>query len=134
LIDPPFERTDELDAIADLIAKGVARFAGGVYAAWYPVKNAHLVSRFLRRVPKETAKPVLDLRFDSGAEADGEIRLAARQAPRGARRGEAESTLKRVVDKKIMHACGLLVVNPPFGFEAEAAETLAWLKPRLAQG
>jgi len=26
------------------------------------------------------------------------------------------------------------VVNPPFGFEAEAAAALQWLKPRLAQG
>jgi 23S rRNA (adenine2030-N6)-methyltransferase len=147
LIDPPFERTDELDAIAVLIQKSVARFAGGIYAAWYPVKNPHLAARFVRRVAKDTAKPVLDLQFDNGAEADEEIRFAsterprAEQAPRRLRpevrrrqQAEAATGIVRIVDKKIMRACGLLVVNPPFGFEAEAAAALQWLKPRLAQG
>jgi 23S rRNA (adenine2030-N6)-methyltransferase len=147
LIDPPFERTDELDAIAELIGKSVARFAGGIYAAWYPVKNAHLVSRFARRVAKDTAKPVLNLGFDNGAEADDEIRFASTERPRAdqpqrrerpevrrQRQHEASTGIVRIADKKIMHACGLLVVNPPFGFEAEAAAALQWLKPRLAQG
>jgi 23S rRNA (adenine2030-N6)-methyltransferase len=147
LIDPPFERTDELDAIAELIQKSVARFAGGIYAAWYPVKNPHLVSRFARRVAKDTAKPVLNLEFDNGAEADDEIRFAStgrpragqpqrRERPEVRRRQQQEQSagIVRVAEKKIMHACGLLVVNPPFGFEAEAAAALHWLKARLAQG
>jgi 23S rRNA (adenine2030-N6)-methyltransferase len=147
LIDPPFERSDELDAIAELIGKSVDRFAGGIYAAWYPVKNAHLVSRFARRVAKDTAKPVLNLEFDNGAEADDEIRFASSERPRAAypqrrerpevrrqRQPEPGAGIVRAIDKKIMHACGLLVVNPPFGFDAEAAAALQWLKPRLAQG
>lgn len=105
LIDPPFERNDEFDAMAELIAKSAARFAGGLYAAWYPVKNAHVVSRFARRVARDTAKPTLRLEFDNGEPAEGQ-----------------------------MHACGLLVVNPPFGFEPAAAAALQWLKPRLAHG
>ena len=147
LIDPPFERSDELDAIAELIAKSVGRFAGGIYAAWYPVKNPHLVSRFARRVAKDTAKPVLNLEFDNGAEADDELRFASTERPRAEhaqrrerpeirrqRREDPSTGIVRIADKKIMHACGLLVVNPPFGFEAEAAAALQWLKPRLAQG
>jgi 23S rRNA (adenine2030-N6)-methyltransferase len=105
LIDPPFERTDEFEAIAGLIEKSAARFAGGVCAAWFPVKDAHRASRFVRRVARDTARPVLDLRFDTGESAEGQ-----------------------------MHACGLLVVNPPFGFEPAAAAALQWLQPRLAQG
>jgi len=147
LIDPPFERTDELDAIADLIQKSAARFAGGIYAAWYPVKNPHLVSRFARRVAKDTAKPVLNLELDNGAEADDEIRFASTERPRSGQpqrrerpevrrcqQAEASTGIVRIAEKKIMHACGLLVVNPPFGFEAEANAALQWLKPRLAQG
>jgi 23S rRNA (adenine2030-N6)-methyltransferase len=147
LIDPPFERTDEFDAIAGLIGKSVARFAGGVYAAWYPVKNTHQVSRFVRGVAKDTAKPVLNLEFDNGAEADDAIRFVStdrprpgqpqrRERPEVRRRHQAEAStgIARAAEKKIMHACGLLVVNPPFGFEAEANAALQWLKPRLAQG
>ncbi len=132
LIDPPFERPDELDAIAELIERSVQRFAGGIYAAWYPIKNRHLVSRCLRRVVRETGKPVLKLEFDNGETADDEIRLAGRGG--GVGRHAESATVVRVAEKVTMHACGLLVVNSPFGFEQAATEALQWLKPRLAQG
>ncbi len=150
LIDPPFERSDEMDAISDLIGKSVERFAGGIYAAWYPIKNRHLVSRCLRRVSRETGKPVLNLEFDNGEAAGDEIRFASTDRgkpvrPPGAgpakagyggppRREDASPGLVRVIEKVPMHACGLLVVNPPFGFEQAAGLALQWLKPRLAQG
>ncbi len=162
LIDPPFERSDEMDAIADLIGKSVERFAGGIYAAWYPIKNRHLVSRCVRRVARETGKPVLNLEFDNGEESGDEIRFASteRNKPeRPARTGgptraealrggpvrttgrggpprhqDASPGIVRVKEKVTMHACGLLVVNAPFGFEQSASQALQWLKPRLAQG
>jgi 23S rRNA (adenine2030-N6)-methyltransferase len=145
LIDPPFERNDELDAIAALIGKAAPRFAGGVFAAWYPIKNRHRAARFARRVAKDAGKPVLNLMFDNGAEADDEMHFATRGRPQGAtpaadlhrsrapRRQDAPTAV-RVVEKVPMHACGLLVVNPPFGFEPAALAALQWLKPRLAQG
>jgi len=162
LIDPPFERTDEMDAIADLIGKSVERFAGGIYAAWYPIKNRHLVSRCVRRVARETGKPVLNLEFDNGESAGDEIRFASternkperptrtggptraealrggpvRTTGRGGppRHQDASPGIVRVKEKVTMHACGLLVVNAPFGFEQSASQALQWLKPRLAQG
>lgn len=105
LIDPPFEARDEFDRVGELLAQCVERFAGGVYAAWYPVKNRHDADRFARRAARETRRPSLALRLDTGAPAEGQMR-----------------------------ACGLLVANPPFGFDATARECLAWLTPRLAQG
>lgn len=149
LIDPPFERSDELDAIAGLIAKSVGRFASGIYAAWYPIKNRHLVSRCVRQVARETGKPVLNLEFDNGEAPDDEIHFAAthrdkpqrairtgppRTTGRAARRPDVSPGIVRVVDKVSMHACGLLVVNPPFGFEPAASQALQWLQPRLALG
>ena len=153
LIDPPFERTDELDAIADLIGKSVERFSGGIYAAWYPIKNRHLVSRCVRRVSRETGKPVLNLEFDNGEEAGDEIRFASTDRPKRERAANSYRTgpvrttgrrppprhldaspgIVRVKEKVSMHACGLLVVNAPFGFEQSASQALQWLKPRLAQ-
>jgi 23S rRNA (adenine2030-N6)-methyltransferase len=105
LVDPPFERVDEFEAVGDFIAAACARFAGGIYAAWYPLKNRHVASRLVRGAARETGKPVLNLELDNGEPAEGQ-----------------------------MHACGLLVVNPPFGFEPAAHEALGWLAPRLAQG
>src|ERR1043165_9663162 len=39
LIDPPFERRDEFDTVAEFLERAVGRFANGIYAAWYPVKS-----------------------------------------------------------------------------------------------
>ena len=115
LIDPPFERPDEFEAIAELIKKSVARFAGGIYAAWYPLKNRHVAAQFVRRVARETGRPTLNIELDNDAE-------------------QEEAALGATVIKHAMTACGLLVVNPPFGFEEQARETLAFLTPLLAQG
>jgi len=137
LIDPPFERTDEFDAIADFIITAVQRFSGGIYAAWYPLKNAHVANQFRRRVARETGKPVLDLRLDVGIATNEQNRDAERAAPSRATGPRVQIFSPRkaqAVVKVRMHACGLLIVNPPFGFEAQAREVLAFLTPRLAQG
>ncbi|MDB5985544.1 MAG: rRNA ((2030)-N(6))-methyltransferase RlmJ [Nevskia sp.] len=141
LIDPPFERSDEYEAMADFIIASALRFAGGIYAAWYPIKNEHVAGRFRRRVARETGKPTLDLRLDVGVaeRAAGSVRAdSERQAKQahaaGARIHVFSPRKAQTVVKVRMHACGLLIVNPPFGFEAQAREALAFLTPHLAQG
>jgi 23S rRNA (adenine2030-N6)-methyltransferase len=105
LIDPAFESREEFAAISEFIGKSLARFAHGIYAVWYPLKNRHEAERFARRCEREFKRPALNCVFENGAHAEGQ-----------------------------MHACGLLVLNPPYGFEAQARETLAFLATRLAQG
>ncbi|TXG95940.1 MAG: 23S rRNA (adenine(2030)-N(6))-methyltransferase RlmJ [Nevskiaceae bacterium] len=105
LVDPPFERTDEYAAMAEFTRKAVARFAGGIVALWYPVKNRHAANGFLRRVGREVERPSLAFEIDNGAQAEGQ-----------------------------MHACGVLVVNPPFQFEREMQPSLKLLERVLAQG
>ncbi|HUP90988.1 MAG TPA: 23S rRNA (adenine(2030)-N(6))-methyltransferase RlmJ [Solimonas sp.] len=105
LIDPPFEARDEFDTVAEFLSRALARFAGGVFAVWYPVKNRHEAQRFVRRVQRETTQPLLDLQFDSGAHGEGQLR-----------------------------ACGLLVINPPFRFAEAAGPALDELARKLAQG
>lgn len=39
LIDPPYERRDDAAAAADAVATGLARFPGGIFCVWYPVKD-----------------------------------------------------------------------------------------------
>ena len=105
LVDPPFERPDEFDACAQFLEQALHRFAGGVFAIWYAYKNRHLTERWLRRVRRETTREALNLTLSVSRAADGEMR-----------------------------SCGLLVVNPPFAFRAEAVVALNWMEPRLTQG
>lgn len=103
LVDPPFERADEFDAAADFLAAALKRFGNGVYALWYPYKSRYRTERWLRRVRSGLAHEALNLQLDTGAPSEGQ-----------------------------MHACGLLVVNPPYAFVQNAPALLAALRPLLA--
>lgn len=105
LIDPPFEARDEFEQVGAFLVAAARRFATGIYAVWYPLKNRHEADRFVRRAVRDTGLGGLQCRIETGAAGEGQMR-----------------------------ACGLLVLNPPFGFDAEARAALAWLAPRLAQG
>ena len=105
LIDPPFERPDEFEVAAELVEKSVNRFAAGVYAVWYPLKNRHAASRFERRVARACDEPPLRFSLETGAPGEGQMR-----------------------------GCAVLVVNPPFGLERELQPSGALLAQLLAQG
>lgn len=114
LIDPPFEQAGEFESIAELAARAVTRFVGGVQAIWYPLKDERACDQFVRRVVREAGRPTLDLRIETDA--------------------PSRSVDANGIAKRRMTACGLLVVNPPFGFDDEARVALPWLASRLAQG
>jgi len=105
LIDPPFERPDEFDAIEELLRKSIARFAGGVYAVWYPLKNRHAAARFERSVARLCEEPPLRLGFENGAPGEGQMR-----------------------------GCAVLVVNAPYGLESELRASGMLLAQMLGQG
>jgi 23S rRNA (adenine2030-N6)-methyltransferase len=44
-IDPPYEGKDELDRIAKALRSGFRKWATGIFAIWYPVKDATLGDR-----------------------------------------------------------------------------------------
>jgi 23S rRNA (adenine2030-N6)-methyltransferase len=90
-IDPPFETSDDFARIFDTLTKAHQRWAGGMVAAWYPVKDKSMVDTF-RILVSDTGPPdVIDVRF-SVAEAREDSDLVA---------------------------CGMLVKNPPFLLEPE---------------
>lgn len=105
LVDPPFERPDEFDAAGELVGKAIGRFAGGIYAIWYPLKNRHAAGRFERHVARACDEPPLRLAFENGAPGEGQMR-----------------------------GCAVLVINPPFGLERELDESGRLLARLLAQG
>ena len=95
LVDPPFERTDELEAAAALIKKAHQRFQRGIFALWYPLKNRYAVSRCIMRISRTCGGSVMKAEMHRRGPADG-----------------------------YMHACGLAIVNPPYGFTEAAGPAL----------
>lgn len=104
LIDPPFERTDEFEAMFAAFLGAYRKWPTGVYALWHPSKDAQAERKFLDGFAREGVKRALRLSLAVAASGEG---------------------LRRT---------GLVVVNPPFVFEDEARRILAFLAPTLAQG
>src|SRR5208283_2213802 len=103
LIDPPFERPDEFARLAAGVGTANARFATGVLAAWYPIKHRAPVRAFHDAIRESGLRDVV----------------------------AAELWLREPTDPGRLNGCGLLVVNPPYRFEAEAAPILDALLARL---
>ena len=106
LVDPPYEQADEFDRLAAGLLRGLARCPAGVFAAWYPVKHRAPVRGFHTALRESGQRDVV----------------------------AAELWLRAPLDPARLNGCGLLVVNPPFGFEAAASAHLAALLARLGNG
>jgi 23S rRNA (adenine2030-N6)-methyltransferase len=103
LIDPPYELADEFDRVTTAIATAQARFAGGVVAAWYPIKHRAPVRAFHTALREAGLRDVV----------------------------AAELLLREPLDPARLNGCGMILVNPPFGFEAEIPPILDALLDRL---
>ena len=106
LIDPPFEEAGELGRMVEGLARGLERFATGIYLAWYPIKDPKPIARF---------------------HAD----LATLGVP-GLMR--VELLIQRPSDPDRLNGCGLVVVNPPYTLDGELTAILPELSRRLAAG
>lgn len=105
LLDPPYEAADEFFLLLAALREGLRRFPRGVFAVWYPLTERARADEFLAAVRGETPPPCLAAELSIAGPAAG---------------------LK-------MRGCGLLVVNPPWQFDAAAGEILAHLGRVLAQ-
>ncbi len=104
LIDPPFEAQDEWAQIVGTVKDGLRRLPGGVFAVWYPLTERAKVDRFFMELRRLALPPTLAV----------------------------ELIVNPPAAKMI--GCGLLIVNPPWKFADEAAETVEFLAKVLAQG
>jgi 23S rRNA (adenine2030-N6)-methyltransferase len=105
LIDPPYERPDEFDAVLQALVAGHEKFRSGVFVVWYPVKSRAPVRAFFESVQATKLRDVL----------------------------VAEVFLRAPSDPARLNGCGLLVVNAPFGFEAAAMPVLRALVEVLGE-
>jgi 23S rRNA (adenine2030-N6)-methyltransferase len=81
------------------------KFATGVYALWYPLMEPVAMRAFERGIVATRIPKVLQL----------------------------EISVRPASWTSSMRGCGLVVVNPPFGFDTAARAILAWLWPVLSR-
>jgi len=103
LIDPPYEDPEEFDRVTNGLVTAHARFPGGVLAAWYPIKHRAPVRAFQAAL-RQTA--IRDIVF-------------------------AEFLRREPLDPARLNGCGLLVINPPWRFDAEIPPILSALLAAL---
>ena len=106
LVDPPFEAAGELDRLVDGLSEGVRRFATGTYLLWLPLKEPRQVARFRGALAGLRLERLLWLEL----------------------RTESIDATDRLV------SAALVVLNPPFGLEAQLSRLLPFLAERLATG
>jgi 23S rRNA (adenine2030-N6)-methyltransferase len=105
LIDPPYEAEDEFARVTAGLLLAQKRQPNAIIAAWYPLKH---------RAPSRAFHQALR---------DSDLRdLIA-----------AELWLRPPLDAARLNGCGLLIANPPFGFEDAAMPVLAALAARLGE-
>jgi len=95
LIDPPFEDGDDFRRFEDGLQEGSRRWPSGIYFFWYPIKDAHEVEGFAKRVARLGIPKILRVELTAGDPA---------------------------ADK--LASCGILLVNPPWTLENELARIM----------
>lgn len=106
LLDPPFEQPDEFARLQAVLAQGLRKLPAAVFAIWYPIKHRAPVRAFHQALADAGVRDVV----------------------------AAELLWREPVAPDRLNGSGLLLVNPPWRFEEEAAPILAALARRLAGG
>lgn len=97
LIDPPYENPDEFIRIAHSLPTALKRWATGVYAIWYPIKDAKKVNQFHQAL-KQLACPSFIV----------------------------ELTIYPDLPNHF-NGSGMAIINPPWQFAESIQEVLPWL-------
>lgn len=99
LMDPSFDRKGEFQRVEDALREVHRRFATGVCAFWYPLMQPAAMRAFERALREAGVPRILQL----------------------------ELWVHPADWTASLRGCGMLVVNPPYGFEGEARQMLPWL-------
>ncbi|WP_421952804.1 23S rRNA (adenine(2030)-N(6))-methyltransferase RlmJ [Pelagibacterium sp.] len=104
LVDPPFEIKGEFERMTQALVKAHARWPGGTYAFWYPIKDPRDVQSYVQALRATSIAKVLRL----------------------------ELTIRAPSTPPRLHGTGMVVVNPPFVLEEEMRTILPALAELLA--
>jgi len=105
LLDSSFDRSEEFARISKALKAAHQRWATGMYAIWYPLMAPEVMEGFMRSVKGSGIGKILRLEM--------RIREPAPDTP--------------------APGCGMLIVNPPWKFDAEARPLLDWIWKALAE-
>jgi len=103
LVDPPFEVTDEFERMVKGLEKAYERWATGMYAFWYPIKDKADVNAYHKALANM-----------------GIGKIAA-----------ADFYLRKPDNREILNGCGMVLVNPPWTLEEELHTIMNVLVPAL---
>lgn len=104
LIDPPFEQEHkDFSQLVNLLEKAHKRWATGIFALWYPIKNLEAIELFYKKMKRTGIKRQLIC----------ELNVYPPDLPIG------------------LNGTGMLIINPPWQFDSKAEEILNYLQPIL---
>lgn len=104
LLDPPFEKGDDLERCISAVQIAISRMRQTVIALWYPIKDQRLLQDFYRRIADAGLPKVL------------RVELNVRPA---------DTNLG-------LNGSGLMLINPPWPLWQELEQVLPWLASELA--
>ena len=99
LIDPPYEKPNELTTVVNALAEAVTRFATGVFALWYPIKDMRALEKLHNSFRNKLPHPMLITELCIYPETIGTQ----------------------------LNGCGMLIINPPWQLHETIKEILPWL-------
>jgi len=103
LVDASFDQAGEFDRLVHALRTAHARWPTGIYALWFPWMGPGTMQAFERQIVATGIRRILwlDLLFDPPPE------------------------------RTQLAGCGMVIVNPPYGFDAEAGTIVKWLAHAL---
>jgi 23S rRNA (adenine2030-N6)-methyltransferase len=99
LIDPPYEKPDEINDVVTALGAAVTRWDTGIFALWYPIKESRSIVRFHRALKLKIGRPMLAIELNIYPDNLGTK----------------------------LNGNGVIIVNPPWQLEAEIKAILPWL-------
>jgi 23S rRNA (adenine2030-N6)-methyltransferase len=105
LIDPPYEKPNELERLGNELLSALRKWPTGVYAGWYPIKGGEPIDAVAATLNEWSARPGLRL----------------------------ELLVDDPGDPTRLNGCGLFVLNPPWALREEAEILLPALAERLSR-
>ncbi|HSW94483.1 MAG TPA: 23S rRNA (adenine(2030)-N(6))-methyltransferase RlmJ [Gammaproteobacteria bacterium] len=99
LIDPPYEKKDELMSLPALLGETIKRFETGVYAIWYPIKTSAQNKLFREALQAAIKRPFLITELCVHSDD-----VAGR-----------------------LNGSGMVIINPPWQIDQQMESFLPWL-------
>lgn len=105
LIDPPFEKRDEFNALIKGLREAISRFAHGMYLIWFPIKDPLVCEDFYESLHALSLPKTLLLEF----------------------------FIHKPLQTNVLNGCGIIMINPPWQIDTLLKHPLKQLEAILTQ-